>query len=239
MRLDKTFVSLDKITSFESILTELTVLESKLPQNKLRQLLVFNKAYFVITSSIKHSSDSGYFDNPAFIEKFTVCFAQYYFRAVNDTFENSSQLPTAWSMLNGAATHKSTPNFIFLLMGANAHINNDLPLALLRLVGKEETNDLLKDVFKIDKLLMKSGRDIIGKFEEQNALLDLLKRRLIFVYYRPVMYMVLYWRIKAWRNYKSLKKNGLQKSAYAKYSIKVAARLLKLAALVSTGKGER
>ncbi len=136
------------------------------------------------------------------------------------------ELPAAWQMANKASEYKTAPNFIFLLMGANAHINHDLPLALLKIMGGKEPVGLVKDIFKIDRLLMKSGREIAGTFEESNQLLDLLKRHLFFLYYRPVMYMVLYWRIKAWRNYKSIKKDGIKNSAYAKTSIEPIAYLL-------------
>jgi hypothetical protein len=198
----------------------------------MRQFIVFNDAYFVVTSAIKDASDKGYFKNSEFIEKFTVCFAQYYFQAVNYTVTNDSRLPPAWSSVNMASGRTTTPNFVFLLMGANAHINSDLPLALLKLMGKKSAGELAKDVLKIDKILMKSGREILGMFEESNKLLDWLKRHFIFLYYRPVMYMVLYWRIKAWRSFKSISKHGAAGSGYTKSSIKIARRFLLLSRLL-------
>jgi Family of unknown function (DUF5995) len=226
-------INIEKITSFDTVLKELVMLERLLPLYKLDHFVIFNKAYATVTNAIKKGATNGHFDNPIFIEKFSVKFAHYYFKAVNETMGKSKDLPAAWKMLNKAAKHKSTPKFIFLLMGANAHINNDLPLALLELMDKETTDDLLKDVLKIDKLLMKSGREIIGLFSEPNKVLNLLKRRVVFLYYRPVMYMILYWRIKAWKNYKLLKKAGQDDSGYKRGSVAIANRFLKLAALFS------
>lgn len=123
---------------------------------------------------------------------------------------------------------KSVPAFIPLLMGANAHINHDLPLALVKLMGREKTDDLLQDVLKIDTLLMKSGRQIIVTFDEPTKLLDIIKRRLQFLYYRPTMYIILYWRVIAWRNYKAIKRNGVKKHDYKTRSTKIANRFLKL-----------
>lgn len=234
MRSDMGLIKIDKIKSFDTVLNELAKLDTLLTKNRMKQLLIFNRAYSVITKAIKTAVDDNYFENPQFIEKFSVNFARYYFKALNETASSSKYLPTAWSQLNKAAKYKSTPTFIFLLMGANAHINHDLPLALLELMDKEETDDLLKDVIKIDKLLMKGGRDIIGLFDESNKILDFLKRHFMFVYYRPTMYLILYWRIKAWRDYKSIKKVGRENSGYQKKSITIANRFLKLAAVFNS-----
>lgn len=229
MRSVSDHINIDEITSFQTILAALTELESIIYQNKLKQFVVFNKAYFIVTSAIKQASDEGYFKNPEFVERFTICFASYYFQAVNATIGNNPDLPAAWDLTGMACQYKNTPNFILLLMGANAHINHDFPLALYELIGAKEPSYFVKDVLKIDKLLMKSGRQIVTTFEESNKLLDLVKRRFIFLYYRPIMYMVLYWRVKAWRNYKSIKKHGLKGSDYTKTSTKTAKRFLKLA----------
>jgi hypothetical protein len=233
MHSNSVLVSIDKITSFETILTELTELEARLSENNLKQFLIFNKAYSIVTSDIKQAADDGYFKNPQFIEKFTVWFAQYYFQAVNYTATSSRKLPPAWAIMNKTTKYKNVPNFITLLMGANAHINNDLPLAFLKQIDKKHTDELFTDVLKVDKLLMKSGRQIIDAFEEPNQRLNLLKRRLIFLYYRPVMYMILYWRIRAWRNYKSIKKDGIKSSGYTRSSVRIAGRFSKLAKYLS------
>lgn len=231
MRSATTHVNIHKVTSFDTVLSALTKLKLTLSKDRLDQFLLFNDAYLVITTAIKNAADHNYFGNPVFIEKFTVNFAHYYFRAVNETISGSSDLPAAWKTVNEAAKNTASPKFIFLLMGANAHINHDLPLALLQTMNKEEADDLIKDILKIDKLLMKSGREIIALFSESNNALDFLKRRFIFIYYRPTMYMILYWRVKAWRNYKSIKKVGVSNSSYQVSSINISNRFLKLAKL--------
>jgi hypothetical protein len=141
-------------------------------------------------------------------------------------------VPDAWHALNKASKRKTTPNFVLLLMGANAHINHDFALVLTKLVDQQETDILLRDVIKVDKLLMKSGREIISTFNEPSTVLDFLKRRFIFMYYRPVMYMIRFWRIRSWARYKSIKRNGLKDSEYADGSIKVARRFFLLAKLI-------
>ncbi|PIZ62675.1 hypothetical protein COY17_02205 [Candidatus Saccharibacteria bacterium CG_4_10_14_0_2_um_filter_52_9] len=225
----KQLVNIDAATSSENILSELTALDARLADSGLKQFLIFNKAYFIVTSAIKQSSDTGHFQSPEFVEEFSVRFAQYYFQAINETLVNSPQLPPAWALLNTACENKGTPQFILLLMGANAHINRDIPRTLVDVMGRRQIDDLLGDVRKVDRILMKSGRQIIDSFEEPGHRLNWLKRHLVFLYYRPTMYMILYWRVRSWHNYKSIKKTGLQASNYEKRSIRIAQHFLKLA----------
>ena len=229
---DRLHIDTTELTSFEAVLAELDRLDGQLRRQQFDQFIVFNKAYSVVTDAIKTAAEGGYFKNPKFIEAFSAAFAQYYFQAINDTVAGNPELPIAWAKVNQTADRK-VPAFIPLLMGANAHINHDLPLTLLELMNGQKTDELLRDVLKIDKLLMGAGREIVKTFEEPNKRLDFLRRRLQFLYYRPIMYLILSWRIGAWRSYKVIKKNGRDASRYEKKSIKTADRLLKLGQLLS------
>ncbi len=236
VRANAIFVDIDAVTSLDAVLAELTGLQARLASNELHRFLVFNKAYLLVTAALQRALHEGYFKNPEFVEKFTVCFAVYYFRVINDTANDDPGLPTAWAMAHQAGARRSTPDFILLLMGANAHINSDLPLTMLQLtseIDEAEVRNLLKDILKVDKLLMKTGREIVTAFQEPNKQLEWLKHRLAFLYYRPVMYMILYWRIKAWRSYKSIKKVGIESSDYQKGSARIARRFLKLSQFLS------
>lgn len=226
-------IDIQVIDSFQDIITALKELETELSTNPLPQFILFNKAYLIVTHAIQEAAGNDYFDKPEFIEKFTSCFAKYYFSAVNQTISKDSKLPFAWDAVTKALSFRTAPRFIYLMMGANAHINHDLPLALNELMNKEKEEGLLKDVLKIDKILMRSGREIIGIFDESSRVLNFLKKHLIFTYYRPAMYTILYWRIRAWRNYRSIKSNGIKNSGYTKFSVKISHRLIRLAKLLA------
>jgi hypothetical protein len=225
-------IHIEKLSSWEAVIVQLGELDELLPRHGLTQFAVFNKAYLRVTQNIQSAANHDYFENPHFIERFTINFAHYYFRAINETIASDRKLSFAWCKLNLSAERTSAPEFIKLLMGANAHINHDLPLALLDVMTDEQTNDLLKDILKIDKLLMRSGREIIGLFDEPNRWLDFAKRRFILLYYRPTMYMILWWRARAWKNYLAIKSAGLEKSNYEQSSVIIAYKLLKLARLL-------
>jgi hypothetical protein len=177
-------------------------LQDDLPRQGLDQFTVFNTAYYIVTKNIQEAAADNYFEHPEFIQTLTTHFAEYYFRAIRQTKNNSSKLPAAWARLNA---HGSDPAFMALLLGANAHINHDLPNALLDVMPQNQEFLYMADVKKVSKLLMKSGKQIITSFDEPNRFHDALKRHCQFLYYRPIMYTILYWRIRAWRAYGRLK----------------------------------
>lgn len=224
-------IDIPAINSFDDVLEELRLLEKKLGQNHLSHLATFNTAYHIITHAIKDAATDNYFKKPLFIEQFTVCFASYYFRAINDMVSGSPKLPAAWEKLRDITDTDAVPLSITLLMGANAHINHDLPVAMASFLT-EDTDYSLRDARKVDKILMKSGRQIIPAFTESPKLLNTLKYRLQPIYYHPVMYSVLIWRIIAWRNYEAIKRDSHARDTHIPRSTKIAHRLLKLGKLI-------
>lgn len=227
-------IDIARITSFRTVLAEFRALDGRLRRHGLDHYVTFNTAYTIVTNEIMNAAADNYFDDPEFIERFTVCFAHYYFEAINDTLSDASTLPSAWAKMNRTAHLKSVPVFIPLLMGANAHINHDLPLALVKFMDDQKTDNMLKDVRKVDKLLMKSGRQIIDTFDEPIALFDIIKRRFQFLYYLPIMYMILFWRVVAWRNYRIIRRHGVEKQNHAVRSVKIADRFLRLGSMLAT-----
>ncbi|HSX28854.1 MAG TPA: DUF5995 family protein [Candidatus Saccharimonadales bacterium] len=222
-----------RITSVKAVLRTLRMLDARLPATSLRHLATFNRAYVVVTTVISEASQAQRFKNPAFIEAFSVCFANYYFAAINTYIRNDSQLPAAWTLAIDGKDAASRPEFIGLLLGANAHINYDLPLALADTVQENKAANLLKDIATVDKLLIKSGKQILGTFKESNKFAAFVKRRGRFLYFRPIMWTILYWRVVAWQKYRALKKQKEALPSIARRSAKIAVRLTRIGALLS------
>lgn len=231
MKTNPNLINIASIKSFKNVQMEIKLLDSNLQSENMHQFKLFNEAYLVVTNHIQRATKNKYFENPEFIEKFTITFATYYFKAINDTLTGNKDLTTSWAAMD-KLNLKTSPRFISLLMGVNAHINNDLSQVLNRLIEKEDTNNLLSDVVKIDKLLMLSGNEIIDLFDETNKKLNFLKRYIKFMYYRPIMYMILYWRVIAWRNYRKIKKNNETLTRVNNRSNKIANRFLRIAKLL-------
>lgn len=120
--------------------------------------------------------------------------------------------------------HKSA--YISLLLGANAHINYDLPLTLVTSYASGKQADLLRDLIRVDKLLTKSGREILFTVTEPSLRANFIKNHLKLLYFTPTLQLIRYWRVRAWRNSKSLNKNTQNVSRVSTYSARTARRFV-------------
>lgn len=226
-------IDIETVNSFDKLLNELRALESNLPGSKLSNLITFNSAYIVVTSALQEASSNGHFENPKFIEKFTLCFARYYFQIINNSLAGNNNIAVAWANLLTPKTDKPLPNFIYLLMGANAHINHDLSLAMVEMLRNDDTENLLKDIVKVDRILVACGDGILNAFTETKRVPRFIKNRTKYIYLPLVMHVVLYWRIRAWRDYLSIKSSGLTANRAQTKGKAVSIRLLWLGRLLS------
>ena len=96
---------------------------------------VFLRAYYITTRNISsaiHQQED--FDNPIFFEpdwirRLSGKFAGLYFASLT-TFDKDRQEERAWKVAHGMASDKRSSVVQDLLLGINAHINYDLPVAL-------------------------------------------------------------------------------------------------------------
>lgn len=227
-----TAIDLKAVSSIKTLLLQLHRLDNQLEDSPLSQLGAFNSAYGLVTHAINASLQDGYFENPKFIEKFTVCFSHYYFQVINDALAGKQDIAVAWSNLLQPSKDKGVPNFIYLLMGANAHINHDLSLVMKEMLYNGDTDNLLKDIIKVDKLLMQNSNDIVNSFSELETIPRIIKDRFKYFYLKPIMYMILYWRFKAWRGYKNIQAHGLRQERYRLRGKHTSKRLLTLGRLL-------
>ena len=96
---------------------------------------VFLRAYHIITTNVSSAIDQQEdFDNPIFfdprwIRRLSGKFAALYFASLT-TFSKGAQEERAWKTAHGMAVEKKSSVVQDLLLGINAHINYDLPVAL-------------------------------------------------------------------------------------------------------------
>jgi hypothetical protein len=89
---------------------------------------VFNGVYLRVTEMVQaRLTSGGVFHDDAFIAYLDVRFADYWFQA----YDASSDKPKAWAPLFAARAQTSILPIQFALAGMNAHIENDLPLAVV------------------------------------------------------------------------------------------------------------
>ncbi|MDF2627150.1 MAG: hypothetical protein K0R39_981 [Symbiobacteriaceae bacterium] len=99
----------------------------------------FLRVYATMTASVRNHTAEGFFIDPAWIERVAIRFAWWYFDAL-DRFERDASPPPAWAYAHLTARRKNAFLLQDILLGMNAHINNDLPLVvadILRAEGDE------------------------------------------------------------------------------------------------------
>jgi hypothetical protein len=91
---------------------------------------VFNRMYLDVTERIAAALDGSTFEDAAFMAEFDVRFAHLWLSAY-DAVADGRRPPSAWRPL---FEERATPGLLpiqFALAGMNAHIENDLPLAVV------------------------------------------------------------------------------------------------------------
>ncbi len=225
-------VNIEKIATTNDVLDKLQWLDSRLGDLGLGSFQLFNTAYCIVTRRILDAISDGSLKDSNLIDTFVVIFAGYYFKALNNIVAGELKNNSPWAAMGEYAKITSPPVFLSLLLGANAHINYDLPQALKELMQDKMDGEELKELAVLNKILMESGKEIVGSFEEKNRLYDFMKRRLRWMYYRPAMYTILYWRIIAWQNYKHYRYDEKALSRITNHSSKIARRLVRLARIL-------
>ncbi|MGW4378943.1 DUF5995 family protein [Kitasatospora sp. NPDC004531] len=115
---------------------------------------VFNAMYLTVTRLVRDRLADAYFDDPATMAELDAVFAARYLGAVDD--DRAGRRPAAcWRPLFELRDAPNVHPLQFALAGMNAHIENDLPLAVLetcRLTGRTPTQ-LRADYLRINTLL--------------------------------------------------------------------------------------
>ena len=90
----------------------------------------FNWLYLQVTQSVETRVASGGFNDPAWLAELDVQFARLYFGALESALQDQSG-PGCWQVLFERRNQAAVARIQFALAGINAHINHDLPQAIV------------------------------------------------------------------------------------------------------------
>ncbi|MGO9340513.1 MAG: DUF5995 family protein [Terracidiphilus sp.] len=93
----------------------------------------FNWLYLQVTQAVEagvNASGPGSFTDPAWIAALDVAFANHYFAAIQSSL-STAPTPGCWQALFNLRNQTSLARIQFAMAGMNAHINHDLPQAVL------------------------------------------------------------------------------------------------------------
>jgi hypothetical protein len=100
----------------------------------------FHGAYVRSTHAVMKDADAGNFIDPEWAERWAVAFAQLYMDAF-DAWEHGDDLSGPWRVAFEVSRDPEVPPVRHALLGINAHINYDLPQALLAVITDGEFDD--------------------------------------------------------------------------------------------------
>jgi hypothetical protein len=133
----------------------------------------FNRMYLGVTLAVGQLVEQGSFADPAFVSHLDVVFANLYFEAVDAMSGPLSVVPVAWRPLLEARTTPGIEPIQFALAGMNAHINHDLPLAVVRTCAQLSTaptdGSHHDDYRKVDALLDAAEQSVRESFEPEDV----------------------------------------------------------------------
>lgn len=143
-------------TSVAEVITTMTSYQSTLPDDD--GLKWFNLLYLEVTQAVDGAVNSTQFRDARWIADLDVVFANLYFSAINSADSGNGEVPAAWEPLFDARNRPGIAKIQYALAGMNAHINRDLPVALVDLAQKSgafpsRTSDQFSDFQTVNALL--------------------------------------------------------------------------------------
>ena len=101
----------------------------------------FHATYLRTTRAVADALRAGAFLDGGWVERWDVAFARLYLDAL-DAARRGDPVPRPWAVAFAAAAgDRSLPTLQHVLLGMNAHINYDLPQALLAVISDDEFDD--------------------------------------------------------------------------------------------------
>jgi hypothetical protein len=99
----------------------------------------FLSTYTRTTRAVAAALEDGRFEDPAWVEEWDVVFADLYLDALRAYRADPASAPRPWRV--AFAADPALPPVAHVLLGMNAHINYDLPQALLAVIATADVDD--------------------------------------------------------------------------------------------------
>ena len=154
------------VRSVTQAIARMELIEASTPADD--GLACFNRMYLGVTREVNSQLSQQFFADPEFMTLLDVTFANLYFDAT-DAAAQPDTVPQAWRPLVQRRADKEIEPIQFALAGMNAHINHDLPLAVVATCAKlgsaPTAGAHLADYQKVDGLLDAAEQSVRQSFE--------------------------------------------------------------------------
>jgi uncharacterized protein DUF5995 len=143
----------------------------------------FLSTYLRTTEAVGVAVDAGSFEDPSWVERWDAVFAELYLDAYDaDLAGDTASVPRPWRLAFQAPP--DLPALRHVLLGINAHVNYDLPQALLAVITPAQFEDRVlmarrhRDHERIDKVLSSRVGAEDDELSAGQSMLDRLLRPL-------------------------------------------------------------
>jgi Family of unknown function (DUF5995) len=145
----------------------------------------FNLLYLRVTEGVRDNPPAEGWENPQYVERLAVIFAGLYFSAIASWQRDQDSVVRSWTPLFRSRQRRGIARVQFALAGMNAHINHDLPIALVQTSEEQDivprrsspehrdfdrVNTILEAVTEQVKQFLATG--IVGEIDQDLGQLD-------------------------------------------------------------------
>lgn len=163
-----TLPAIAPVDSVRAAIEAMQKIDAALPTND--GVACFNRMYLGVTQAVDARIKQGQFANPDLMARLDVVFANLFFDAVQAAAADAS-VPNAWSPLFERRDRGDIEPIQFALAGMNAHINHDLPIAVVTTCTEHQTEpdsgSTHSDYQKVDALLDAAEQSVRQSFESK------------------------------------------------------------------------
>jgi hypothetical protein len=154
-------------TRVSDVAERLRKIEETLPERD--GVRAFTHLYRAVTEAVDEQVAPATFADAPFTRRLDVVFANLYLRALREHVLGRGRPPRAWAALFEARSRRRIAPIQFALAGMNAHINRDLPLALVETcraqrVAPRRGGPQHADFGAIDRLLAETEARVRSEF---------------------------------------------------------------------------
>jgi hypothetical protein len=154
------------VSTIPEVIAQLEAIDATLPRKD--GVGIFNRLYLQVTLAVDSASAGTEFEDKAFVDRLDVIFAGLYFDA-EATIAAGTACPVAWRPLVETRSQAREP-IQFALAGMAAHINHDLPIAVVSTceelgLAPDDDSAVHRDYQRVDALLATVETKIAGWFD--------------------------------------------------------------------------
>ncbi len=154
------------LDTIADVIARMEQIDAELPHKD--GVAYFNRLYLQVTKAVQAATEGVSFAAPVFTKRLDVVFAGLYF-AAEATLGTGASCPVAWRPLIEERAAARAP-IQFALVGMNAHINHDLPIAVAQTcaelsVAPEDGSPQHADYQRVNAILAEVEGQVAGWFE--------------------------------------------------------------------------